>query len=59
MDEEECPEGVDQELAVLAIGAAIAAGAYIVYRDITLRFPGRRRGHGGFSPVLDLVASLG
>ena len=41
--EEECPEGVDEDLALALTGAAIAAGAYIVYRDITLRLPKRRR----------------
>lgn len=41
--EEECPEGIDEDLALLLTAAAIAAGMFIVYRDITLRLMGRRR----------------
>ena len=53
--EEECPEGIDEDLALLLTAAAIAAGAFVVFREITQR-QGRRKkrndeddsGLGGF-----------
>ena len=41
--EEECPEGINENLALLITGAAIAAGAFVVYRDITLRLGKRKK----------------
>ena len=44
--EEECPEGIDEDLALLITGAAIAAGAFVVYREITLRIKRKKRSDG-------------
>merc|ERR1711972_609082 len=38
-----CPEGVDQNTALLATAAAIAVGAGVLFRAITLQQAGRRR----------------
>ena len=38
-----CPEGVDQNTALLATAAAIAVGAGVIYRAVTLQQAGRRR----------------
>lgn len=43
IQEEECPEGIDEDLALLITAAAIAAGAYIVFRQVTLQQGGRKR----------------
>ena len=41
-----CPEGVDQNTALLATAAAIAVGAGVIYRAVTLQQAGRRRRRG-------------
>merc|ERR1719234_1079853 len=38
-----CPEGVNQNTALLATAAAIAVGAAVLFRAITLQQAGRRR----------------
>ena len=55
--EEECPEGIDEDLALLLTAAAIAAGAFVVYRDITLRLGKRkkRETEGQIVPAADAV----
>lgn len=53
---EVCPEGINENLALLITGVAIAAGLCVVYRDITLRLPKRkkkRREAGDSSASLD------
>ena len=41
--ESSCPEGVNQNTALLATAAAIAVGAGVIYRAVTLQQAGRRR----------------
>merc|ERR1719242_252885 len=41
--ESSCPDGVDQNTALLATAAAIAVGAGVIYRAVTLQQAGRRR----------------
>ena len=41
--EEECPEGIDEDLALLLTAAAIAAGAFVIYRQVTIEQMGRRK----------------
>lgn len=41
--EEECPEGIDEDLALLLTAAAIAAGSFVVFREITLRGKRKKR----------------
>ena len=43
--ESTCPEGVNQNTALLATAAAIAVGAAVIFRAITLQ-QGRRRRRG-------------
>ena len=38
-----CPEGVNQNTALLATAAAIAVGAGVIYRAVTLQQAGRKR----------------
>jgi len=38
-----CPEGIPEDIALLATAAALAAGIYVVYRTITGQTAGRRR----------------
>jgi hypothetical protein len=38
-----CPQGVNQNTALLATAAAIAVGAGVIYRAVTLQQAGRRR----------------
>ena len=33
---QECPQGIDQDVALLATAAALAAGIYVVYRHETI-----------------------
>ena len=62
--EEECPEGIDEDLALLLTAAAIAAGAFVIYRQITIQQMGRRRrradgdGSGGGPVDNGFVATL-
>lgn len=44
--EEECPEGIDEDLALLLTAAAIAAGSFVVFREITLRIKRKKRSSG-------------
>ena len=59
--ESSCAEGVNQNTALLATAAAIAVGAGVIYRAVTLQQAGRRRreveGEGGRvqERLLDLV----
>lgn len=39
----ECPEGLNENLALIITGLAIAAGLYVVYREITLRIRKRKK----------------
>merc|ERR1719323_974440 len=39
----QCPEGIDQDIALLATAAALAVGIYVVYRQITLQTMGRKK----------------
>ena len=32
----QCPEGIDQDIALLATAAALAVGIYVVYRQVIL-----------------------
>ena len=41
--ESSCPEGVNQNTALLATAAAIAVGAGVIFRAVTLQQAGRRR----------------
>lgn len=41
--ESSCPQGVNQNTALLATAAAIAVGAGVIYRAVTLQQAGRRR----------------
>ena len=41
--EEECPEGIDENLALLLTAAAVAASAFVIFREVTLAQAGRRR----------------
>ena len=41
--ESSCPEGINQNTALLATAAAIAVGAGVIYRAVTLQQAGRRR----------------
>ena len=41
-----CPEGVNQNTALLATAAAIAVGAGVIYRAVTLQQGRRRRRRG-------------
>ena len=45
--ESSCPEGVNQNTALLATAAAIAVGAGVIFRAVTLQQAGRRRREGG------------
>jgi hypothetical protein len=38
-----CPEGIPEDVALLATAAALAAGIYVVYRQITIQAAGRKR----------------
>ena len=38
-----CPEGIPEDIALLATAAALAAGLYIVYRQIQIQTGGRRK----------------
>lgn len=61
--EEECPEGIDENLALLLTAAAVAASAFVIFREVTLAQAGRRRrreaeANGVLnrgSPLLDFV----
>ena len=58
--ESSCPEGVNQNTALLATAAAIAVGAGVIYRAVTLQQAGRRRreaedGPGPGDRLRDLV----
>ena len=44
--EEECPEGIDEDLALLITAAAIAAGAFVVFRQVTIQQGGRKKRAG-------------
>ena len=46
-----CPEGVNQNTALLATAAAIAVGAGVIFRAITLQQAGRRRRRRGAEVV--------
>ena len=48
--ESSCPEGVNQNTALLATGAAIAVGAGVIFRAVTLQQAGRRRREAGVGP---------
>jgi len=55
----ECPQGIDQDIALLATAAALAVGIYVVYRQITLQTATRRKrsddGEGLISRLQDIV----
>jgi hypothetical protein len=38
-----CPEGIPEDVALLATAAALAAGLYIIYRQILIQTAGRRK----------------
>ena len=38
-----CPEGIPEDIALLATAAALAAGIYVIYRQITIQTKGRKR----------------
>ena len=38
-----CPEGIPEDIALLATAAALAAGLYIIYRQIQIQTAGRRK----------------
>ena len=44
-----CPEGIPEDIALLATAAALAAGIYVVYRQITIQTMGRRKKRSGKS----------
>ena len=44
--EEECEEGIDEDLALLLTAAAIAVGGFVVFREITLRIKRKKRSSG-------------
>lgn len=48
--ESSCPEGVNQNTALLATAAAIAVGAGVIFRAVTLQQAGRRRREAGGGP---------
>ena len=48
--ESSCPEGVNQNTALLATAAAIAVGAGVIFRAVTLQQAGRRRREAGAGP---------
>ena len=62
--ESSCPEGVNQNTALLATAAAIAVGAGVIYRAVTLQQAGRRKkredegptGVGIQDKLMDLIA---
>ena len=39
----DCPEGIDEDLALLATAAAIAASLWVLYRQIIIQTVGRRK----------------
>ena len=39
----DCPEGIDEDLALLATAAAIAASLWVLYRQIVIQTVGRRK----------------
>ena len=39
----DCPEGIDEDLALLATAAAIAASVWVLYRQIVIQTGGRRK----------------
>ena len=45
-----CPEGIPEDIALLATAAALAAGIYVIYRQITIQTAGRRKKRSG-NPV--------
>ena len=47
-----CPEGVNQNTALLATAAAIAVGAGVIYRAVTLQQAGRRRRDAPDTPAV-------
>ena len=42
-----CPEGIPEDIALLATAAALAAGIYVIYRQITIQTGGRRKKRSG------------
>jgi hypothetical protein len=56
-----CPEGIPEDIALLATAAALAAGIYVIYRQITIQTKGkkRRKRSGGKTPVEDVSKSDG
>ena len=44
--EEECPEGIDEDLALLLTAAALAASGFVIFREITLRTRRKKRSDG-------------
>ena len=56
--EEECPEGIDEDLALLLTAAAIAAGAFIVFRQITIQQGRKKRSDDGMRLDDGFTASL-
>ena len=55
-----CPEGVNQNTALLATAAAIAVGAGVIYRAVTLQQGRRRRRRevGGSDEVQTMVLDI-
>ena len=46
-----CPEGIPEDIALLATAAALAAGIYVIYRQITIQTAGRRKKRSGNSVI--------